>query len=164
MFHGILILCEVVGTGNYLLLSVLHDFYILSANGLETGSKYKRNVFPVHKIWRKKKTKTVKNKETKNRTKPKNTHSVTTRRNIIPSWLYRFPVFLLCIPTGLFKDKKFFVWLMRVRAKAKTHEHFPSNQEVPFVLTCPFLKTPNHYKEESFRNTDFDMLVFCFQV
>lgn len=41
---------------------------------------------------------------------------------------------------------------MRVRAKAKTHEHFPSNQEVPFLLTCPSLKMPNHYKEESFRN------------
>lgn len=111
-----------------------------------------------------KELKTVKNKETKNRTKPKNTHSVTTRRNIIPIWLYRFPVFLLCIPTGLFKDEKFFIWLMRVRAEAKTHEHFPSNQEVPFLLTCPSLKMSNHYKEESFRNTDFDMRVFCFQV
>lgn len=67
-------------------------------------------------------------KQKQKRTKPRIIPSVTTRCNITHTWLYWFPIFLLCIPLSPFKDEKMITWLMRVKAKAKTHEHFPSYQ------------------------------------
>ena len=115
----------------------------------------------MHKIWRKKNSK----KKPQNQTKQKIIHSLTTRHNIITTWLCRFPIFLLCILLSPLKDEKVFTCLMRVKTRAKTHEHFPSYREVPsFLLSCPSFKMPKHYKEESFRNTDFDMFMFYFHV
>lgn len=53
---------------------------------------------------------------------------------------------------------------MRVKVKAKTHEHFPSHQEVPFfLLICLSVKMPEPYKEET-SCTDADVFMFCFHV
>lgn len=113
----------------------------------------------MHKIWRKKKTEKTK----QNQTKPKIIHSLTTRHNIFTPWLYKFPILLLCILLSPFKNEEIFTWLMRAKARAETHEHFPSHQKAPPFLRTSF-KMPTHYKKESFRNTDSNMFIFCFHV
>lgn len=58
-----------------------------------------------------------------------------------------------------------FTWLMRVEARAKTHEQFPSHQEVPSCqLTCSSFKMGSIIKKKAFKNTDSGMFIFCSHV